>query len=221
VSRAADLGDRKKRHTLSVSFLASHNGSGMRAVLAAMSEGSLQSRPGVVISNNANSPALEFARRMGVPCCHLSQSKLGPAADLDQSILATLQQAGTDIVLLSGYLRRLGDETLAYFRGRVLNVHPSLLPKFGGHGMHGKHVHEAVPASGERETGATVHVVDQSYDTGPIILQRSLSVEAGATVNDLARRVSTIEGELVIEALRQITEGRIDLASLVDRDTSR
>lgn len=183
----------------------------MEAILAAIADGSLSAIACALISNNANAPAIAIARAYGVPAHHLSQTKIGPDADLDQTILATLTSAGTEVVVLSGYLRKLGPKTLKHFRGRILNIHPSLLPKFGGQGMHGLNVHEAVIAAGERISGASIHLVESEYDTGPVIAQRSVPVETGDTPAELGKRIAAIEPQLFVETLQAIAEGRIEL----------
>ena len=118
-------------------FLASHSGSGMRAIVAAAAGGGLPVAPVVVISNNRDSEALVFARQYGIAAHHLSAKVCGDEFRADQAITATLEQAGVQLVILSGYMRKLGPVTLARFRDRILNIHPALLPKYGGKGMYG------------------------------------------------------------------------------------
>jgi phosphoribosylglycinamide formyltransferase-1 len=115
-----------------LAFLASHNGTGMRAVIDAVRQGRLSANPKIAVSNNADSAALHFASKYGLVAVHLSQKKLGREKDLDAELLSLLVSQDVDIVVLSGYLRRLGPKVLRHFAGRILNVHPSLLPSFGG-----------------------------------------------------------------------------------------
>ncbi|MEM7213961.1 MAG: phosphoribosylglycinamide formyltransferase [Pseudomonadota bacterium] len=199
---------------LKLGFLASHGGSSMLAILDAIAQKSIDATAGLVISNNPDSKALSIASRYGVPNYHLSQSKLGTLADLDEVILATLIDHGAEIVILSGYMRKLGHKTLSCYQGRILNIHPSLLPKFGGKGMYGMAVHEAVIRSGENESGASVHIVDKEYDTGAVLLQSKVSVLAEDTAVDLARRVRSIEPDLFFETLKAISSGAIKLPSV-------
>jgi phosphoribosylglycinamide formyltransferase-1 len=114
-------------------------------------------------------------------------------------------------VILAGYMKLLGPQTLARYRGRILNIHPALLPKFGGKGLYGKKVHEAVLAAGERVTGVTVHLVDERYDSGPILAQSEVPVLEGDTVDSLADRVLVREHELYAETIERIVQGEIDL----------
>jgi phosphoribosylglycinamide formyltransferase-1 len=196
---------------LKLGFLASHGGSSMRAILAAIQSGRLAAEARLVISNNAEAPALAHARDAGVPSLHLSQTKLGAGADVDRAIADALTQHGVDLVVLSGYLRKLGPAVLGRYRGRILNIHPGLLPRYGGQGMYGRHVHEAVIAAGEKRSGITIHVVDEHYDHGPVVAQREVPLEAGDTPERLAQRIQAQEPEFFVETLRRVTEGTLRL----------
>ena len=125
---------------------------------------------------------------------------------MDQAILERLKEAQVDIVLLAGYLKKLGPRVLAEFGGRILNTHPALLPKFGGKGMYGSRVHEAVLASGDTETGVSIHLVDAEYDTGRVLAQCRVPVMPGDSVADLASRVQAREREFVVETLAKLAE---------------
>ncbi|MEO1059033.1 MAG: formyltransferase family protein [Actinomycetota bacterium] len=194
-----------------IGFIASHNGSALRAVLAAHAAGRTECAPVAVISNNSSSGALHAGSTAGLPAYHLSSKTHSNAEQLDAAIRAALAENDVTHVMLSGYLKKLGAQTLFRFRARVLNVHPSLLPAFGGPGMWGRHVHEAVVAARSAETGATVHLVDADYDTGPIVKQRRVDVLPTDRWSDLADRVAAIEGQLVVDTLNEIATGRIDL----------
>jgi phosphoribosylglycinamide formyltransferase 1 len=189
---------------LRLGFLASHGGTSMRAIVQAIEAGDLDARAMVAISNNADAAALEFAREHGLRAEHISRGASGSEEAADAAIGAALADAGADVVVLSGYLRMVGPLTLARFRGRVLNVHPALLPKYGGKGMYGRYVHEAVIAADETESGASVHVVDEVYDHGPVLSQMTVAVHPDDTAEALAARVVAIEGPLFVEALQAI-----------------
>jgi phosphoribosylglycinamide formyltransferase 1 len=192
---------------LQLGFLASHGGSAMRAVLEAIRDGSLDAEARLVISNNEAAPALEAARAFGIPALHLSQTRLGPGGDLDRGIAEALAGAGVEWVVLSGYMRKLGPETLRRFRERIINVHPALLPRHGGRGFYGSRVHAAVIDAGDATSGATVHLVDEEYDHGAILAQREIPVLPGETAETLEQRVRAIEPPLVVETLRRIASG--------------
>jgi phosphoribosylglycinamide formyltransferase-1 len=197
-----------------LAFLASHNGSNMRAIVTACREGRLRAAPKLLISNNGDSPAITWARANRLAVAHISAKTAGSDAAADAAIAATLAQHGADLVILAGYMRKLGPETVGSFPGRILNVHPALLPKFGGAGMYGRRVHEAVLQSGDTETGVTIHVVDGEYDHGVVIAQARVPVMPGDTPDTLAARVQAKEQALYPETLRRIIAREIDLDDL-------
>ena len=135
---------------LRLGILASHAGTTMQAIIDAREEGRLQAEVRVVIGNNSRSGALERARTHGIPAYHLSGVTHPDPGDLDEAVLELLTGHGVNIVALAGYMKRLGPLVLSHFRGRLINTHPALLPKFGGQGMYGDRVHEAVLTAGEK-----------------------------------------------------------------------
>lgn len=192
-------------------FLASNNGSSLRAIVAAIQAGTLDAAASLVVSNRKDAPALAFAADHHIPARFIPTLK-DPAA-ADAALAHALQAAGVEIVVLSGYLRKLGPQTLAAYRGRILNVHPALLPDFGGEGMYGRRVHDAVLAAGIAHTGATVHVVDEDYDHGPVVAQTLVPVEPGDTAETIERRAMAAEPGLFIDTLRRIAAGELKLPS--------
>lgn len=192
-------------------FLASHNGSNMQAIIDACRSGAITAQPAVIISNNRQSGALQRAEREGIPHHHLSGTTHPDPVMLDQAIATALKTHHVDLVLLCGYMKRLGPITLQRFAGRILNIHPSLLPRFGGSGAFGIHVHEQVLAAGETLTGATVHLVDGDYDTGKILAQVTVPVMSDDTPQSLQARVLPFEHQLYCDTLQQITSGVIQL----------
>jgi len=196
--------------TLHLGFLASHGGSNMQAIIDACKEGRLRAKPCVVISNNSDAMALQRAKNEGISWYHIS-SQTHPGDAEDREILRVLRLHAVDTVILAGYMKRIGPTTHQAYRGRILNIHPALLPKFGGKGMYGKHVHAAVLAAREKVTGVTVHAIDEHYDTGPILNQCQVPVEAGDTVETLSARVLQQEHRLYVETLQKISEGEIVL----------
>ena len=196
---------------LRLGLLASHGGSNLGAIVAACRERRIDAEPVVVIGNNSDAFALERARRAGIPTHHLS-SRTHPNPDaLDAAIAEVLARYGVELVALAGYMKRLGPRVLGKWHGRIINVHPSLLPKFGGQGMYGARVHEAVLAAGESHTGVTIHLVTEEYDQGPALAQRRVAVEPGDTVETLAERVLHEEHTLYVETIGRIARGEIAL----------
>ncbi len=192
-------------------FLASGRGSNMLAMIDNCEVGKLNAKPVVVISNNADAGALVYAREAGIPAFHLSSNTHEDESVLDQEITNILKSHEVDWVILAGYMKKIGPRLLGEFQGKIFNIHPSLLPRHGGQGMYGVHVHEAVLASGESETGVTIHMVDGEYDQGRILAQEKVFVEADDTPESLAARVLKVEHELYSETLQGIIEGRISL----------
>ena len=202
---------------LRIGALSSHEGTTLQAILDACAQGTLPARVVAVISNNSDSGALRRARAAGSAAIHLS-SKTHPEPELlDASITAALLEQGVEVVMLAGYMKKLGPELLATYQGRILNTHPALLPKFGGHGMYGVRVHEAVIRAGETESGPSVHLVDAEYDTGRVLAQAQVPVEAGDTPESLAARVQARERRLVVEVLSQVARGELLLEGLSSR----
>jgi len=192
---------------VNLAFLASNNGSSMRAIVAACRAGTLAANPVLVVSNKRDSAALEFARAAEIPARHIATL---PDPDLaDRALLAALKAARADLVILSGYLRKLGPETLAAFAGRILNIHPALLPDFGGPGFYGRRVHEAVAAAGVTHSGVTIHVVDGDYDHGPIVAQLRVPLAPGDDAEEIARKVVAAEAPFFVETLSKIAAGEI------------
>ncbi len=189
--------------------LASGGGTNLQAILNRAAAGRLPARVGVVIGNNSRSGALARARRAGIPAIHLSGRTHPKPGSLDRAIAETLWTHGVDLVVLAGYMKKLGPATLEMYRNRIVNIHPALLPAFGGKGMYGERVHEAVVRSGAQVSGATVHLVDEEYDTGPIVLQQKIHVTPDDTSESLAGKVLAVEHELYAEAIRLFAEGRI------------
>ncbi len=191
---------------MNLAFLASHNGSNMQAVIDAYKSGDLLAIPCLVISNNSDSGAMARARQEAIPAVHLSAHTHPDPAALDLAMLQALTDHHADWIVLAGYMKKLGPRVLAAYRGRILNIHPALLPKYGGQGMYGHRVHEAVLNAGEKETGVTIHLVDEQYDHGKIIAQCRVPVEPGDTVETLAARVLEREHTFLVETLRRIAQ---------------
>ena len=194
---------------IKLGFLASGRGSNMLAIFNDCIAGRLDAEPAVVISNNATAGALEYSRGAGIPAFHLS-TQTHPEK-LDDVITDTLKSHAVDWVILAGYMKKIGPQLLEEFQGKIFNIHPSLLPKHGGKGMFGIYVHESVLASGDSETGVTIHLVDGEYDQGRILAQERVKVEEGDDAVTLAARVLKLEHQLYSETLQGVVEGRIKL----------
>jgi formyltetrahydrofolate-dependent phosphoribosylglycinamide formyltransferase len=179
---------------LRVAVLASGGGTNLQALLDACA-GSEPARVVLVASNNPEAGALARARAAGVATRLIENPADG------STLTAMLREARADLVVLAGYLKLVPQDTVSAFAGRMINIHPALLPAFGGAGMYGRRVHEAVLASGASRSGASVHLVSAEYDRGPVIAQRQVQVAPGDTPETLAAKVLAIEHELLPEVV--------------------
>jgi len=198
---------------MNLGVLASHEGTTLQSRIDAFARGRIPGRVSVVVSNNGDSGALAKARQAGVQTVHLSSRTHSDPATLDAAIRDVLVAAAVDVVFLAGYMKKLGPIVLGTFQGRILNTHPALLPRFGGPGMYGDRVFEAVLEAGEVESGVSIHLVDPEYDTGAIVRQCKVPVFRDDSVADLKARVRAREKELVVETLAAIAAGDIRLAA--------
>jgi len=172
-----------------LAVLASGRGSNLQAIVDHFDNLARERIAKVVLvaSNRADSPALIRAATASIDIADFD------AADDGAQLLALLRQFRVDLVVLAGYLKRIPSKVIREYAGRIINIHPALLPAFGGAGMYGARVHEAVIASGAKETGVTVHLVDDDYDRGPIVAQWRVPVEKSDTAESLAARVLNVE----------------------------
>ena len=199
---------------LKVAVLVSGGGTNLEAILQAMESGEIPGAQVVkVISNNPGAYALERARNHGVPAQCISPKDYGDRQAFHQALLEGVRASGAELIVLAGFLVVIPPEMIREYRGRIINVHPSLIPSFCGTGYYGKKVHEAALARGVKVTGATVHFVDEGTDTGPIILQKAVEVREDDTTDTLQRRVmEEAEWKLLPKAIRLIAEGRVQIA---------
>jgi len=181
----------------------------MRAIVGAIESGRLRAEPRLTVSNRPGTPALAFAGAHGIPQC-VVPTKADPVR-ADRMLALALAGAGVELVVLSGYLRKLGPETLGAYANRILNIHPALLPAFGGPGMYGRRVHEAVAASGVAETGVTVHLVDDQYDHGPIVATKHIGLDTGESAASIEAKVTAAEPGFFVQVLQRIAEGALRL----------
>lgn len=184
-------------------------GSNMQALIDAARDGRVPGEVALVLSTSPGAPALERAAAAGAPTRLLPAEKYETPQALNRALAAAFSAAGAELICLAGYMRLLGPAFLEPYAGRVMNVHPALLPAFGGQGCYGRRVHEAVLASGAKLSGVTVHFVDELYDHGPIILQRAVPVLEDDTPDSLAARVLEEEHAAYPEAVRLFAAGRL------------
>jgi phosphoribosylglycinamide formyltransferase 1 len=195
-----------------IAVLASGRGSNLRALVDYFrtygESGARAAEVVLVASDKPDSGALAYAREAGI-----SSAALDMGAEHVTQLTTLLQQHGAELIVLAGYLRLVPPSVVAAFRGRVVNVHPALLPAFGGKGMYGERVHRAVIASGARVSGATAHFVDEVYDRGAIIAQWPVPVFADDTPDSLAERVLRVEHLVLPRAVEAVATRRVTLGS--------
>ena len=188
-------------------------GSNMQAVADACADGRVGGQVVLVLGNHAASPALERARSLGLPTAVIESParSAAPSAEEDygDALRAALRNARPDLICLAGYIRKLPDAVVAAYPGRIMNMHNALLPSFGGRGMYGGRVHQAVLDYGAKVSGCTVHFVDADYDTGPVILQTPVAVAEDDTADTLAARVLAAEHETFPRAVALFAQGRL------------
>jgi phosphoribosylglycinamide formyltransferase-1 len=185
--------------SLKIGVLGSTRGTALQGVLDAVASGGLDVEIAVVISDKASAQILERAAKYGVKTLHVDAAGL-KRAEFDERVSVALIGAGVELVLMIGYMRIVSKPFVDAWRGRLLNVHPSLLPAFGG--MMNMSVHEAVIASGVAETGCTIHQVTEEVDAGPIVLQKRCAVLPGDTAETLKERVQALEQVAFVEVLK-------------------
>lgn len=196
---------------LKIVVLASGSGSNLQALIDAATSESFNGRIGLVITDRTNAYALQRAENHGIAAICIDRKAYSNKADFDMHLINILNEAQPDLIILAGYLSILSSDLTHKYQGKIMNIHPSLLPAFGGKGFYGEKVHKAVIESGCNKTGATVHFVDENTDTGPIILQEVVEVNEDDTLETLAKRVLTVEHKLIVKAAELFCDKRLKL----------
>lgn len=196
---------------MNIAVFASHGGSDLQAIIDGCKNNQINANVSVVISNNSDSFALQRAKNENIPAYHLSVKNFDNEDILAEEILLVLEKYDIEMIFLAGYMRLLHISILEKYYNRIFNIHPALLPKFGGKGMYGMNVHNAVIAAGEDETGVTIHRVNAEYDSGEIVAQTKVPVLKGDSAEMLAVRVLDKEHEFLVEVISNIVDGKIEL----------
>lgn len=189
-----------------LAVMASGSGTTLQAIIDAIESKVLDSDIVTVVSDKEDAFALTRAQKSGIQTHVLRATTV---EERDKELNEVLKQAAPDLVVLAGYLKLIGPEVLSNFA--VINTHPSLLPKYGGKGMHGMHVHQAVVNNNEKESGVTLHFVNEEYDRGQIIWQTHVPVYPSDTADDVSSRVQSAEKTQLVSILRAFEEGKIDI----------
>lgn len=183
-----------------IAVFASGNGSNAENLIKYFNDRREIAEVALVVCNRPDALALRRAQALGVAAVVMSRDRLNDP----ESIIGVLTAYGIDFIVLAGFLLRVPEFLIGQYRGRIVNIHPALLPKFGGKGMYGRHVHEAVVAAGERETGITVHHVSERYDEGRVIFQAAVPVSPADTPADVERKVRDLEMRYLPEVIGQV-----------------
>ena len=196
---------------VNIGVLVSGGGTNLQKLIDAEQAGNIQNRKlRVVIASNPEAYALERAEQAGIEHFALRRKDYPDVDTYSQALIDALKERDIDLVVLAGFLTITGDNFVEAFRNRIINVHPALLPAFGGKGYYGLHVHEAALARGVKVTGATVHFVNEICDGGPIILQKAVAVKEGDTPETLQRRVmEEAEWILLPQAVSLFCQGKL------------
>ena len=192
---------------LNLGFLASHNGSNMQAIINNVKAGKLNANLCAVISNNHSAIAIEKARNENIPAFIVNSST--HQNNTDKEIVRIFNQYNVDTVILAGYMKMVSKYLIDSFNGRILNIHPALLPQYGGIGMYGLKVHQAVIKNKESVSGVTIHLVNEEYDKGRILEQKKVPVFVDDTPEALAKRILKVEHILYTDVLIKISNDEI------------
>ena len=192
-----------------IAVFVSGGGSNFKAIHRQTIQGDILGKIVMVFSNNPNCGAIKFAEENSIPIFIINAARYPNAHTRDEFLLETCLKAEIDLICLAGFMKMLPQNIVKQYEYRILNIHPGLLPEFGGKGFYGMRVHEAVINTGKRESGATVHFVDEIYDHGPIILQKKVEVMETDTPESLATRVLKLEHELFPEVVKAFCENKI------------
>ena len=185
-----------------LAVFASGSGTNFEAIVRACEQGVLDAEVVLMVCDKPGAKVVERAAEHGVEAFVFAPKEYASKAAYEREIVARLDATGVELVCLAGYMRIIGDELLGAYGGRIINIHPALIPAFCGPGMYGHHVHEAVLAYGAKISGATTHFVDEQVDHGGVIMQKSVPVLEGDTPETLAARVLTVEHEILPESVR-------------------
>lgn len=192
-----------------IAVFVSGGGSNFKAIHHQIQKREIPGEIVLVISNNPNCGAIQFAEENSLPVLIINETRYPNPHTLNELLIDTCLKAEINLICLAGYMKMLPPAFVKQYENKILNIHPGLLPEFGGKGFFGMRVHEAVINSGKRESGATVHFVDEIYDHGPIILQKKVEVLETDTAESLAARILKLEHELFPEVVKAFCENKI------------
>ena len=192
-----------------IAIFASGSGSNFKTIFEKIFSGDIPAKICLIVSNNPNCGAVKFASEKGIKILVLNKIRFPNSIVREETLLSALINRKTDLICLAGYMKLLPKRVVEKYKGRILNIHPALLPQFGGKGFYGMKVHEAVIAAGVKESGVTIHLVDEEYDHGKIIAQKKVKVWSGDTAKTLAKRVLKVEHDLYPKVVKAFCKDRV------------
>lgn len=191
-----------------IGVLASGRGSNLQAIINAIESGRLNCDVVFVLSNNSDAGALEIAKKKNIPALHLSEKKYHKE-NFEESLIDLINQFKPDLIVLAGYMKLVPKSVIEIYKNRIINIHPALLPKYGGKGMYGMNIHRAVFDAGEKESGVTVHLVNEKYDEGKILYQEKVDISDCNSAEEIAEKILKVEHKVYPEVIQKIIEGKI------------
>ena len=197
-----------------LAVFASGRGSNFQAILKQIQQGIIPATVGLCVTNNPNAGVIQIARENEIPVKICSPKDYPDSKSYNDDILSALIESEIEYIILAGYLKLIGMQIVDRFSNKIVNIHPALLPSFGGKGMYGHHVHDAVFNRGVKFSGATVHLVNNEYDAGPIVLQKVVSIEDAKSPEEIAERVLKIEHEIFPQAVKLLVEDKLEVDGL-------
>jgi len=199
----------QKSKSVNIVAFASGSGSNFKSIHQEIKTGKINAEIKLLVSNNPKADVLAYANAEEIPIFIHNKTRFSSKIEFTESLFNELNKANTDLLVLAGFIKKIPDEIVAHFERRIINIHPSLLPKFGGKGFFGMNVHRAVIKMNENESGASVHFVNTLYDDGPIVAQSVIEVKVGESPEELAKRVLVEEHKLYPEVVKAFCENRI------------
>ncbi len=192
-------------------IFASGSGSNFEAIQKSILEGKIKGKIVLLICNKKDAYVIKRAEKYKIPVKILSEKEFEQYDDYVNELIETLEEYKTDLIVLAGYLRKVPDKVVKRYKGKIINIHPALLPEFGGKGMYGMNVHRKVLESGKKVSGVTIHFVDEEYDHGPIIVQEKVKIDEDETPESLAEKIHKIEHRLYPWVIKKLCEDKIKL----------
>ena len=199
----------QKNKSMNIVAFVSGSGSNFKSIYNEIKAGEINAEVKLLVSNNIDAGVLAYANAEGIPIFIHNKTRYSDNIEFTNSLFNELKKANANLLVLAGFMQKIPDEIVIHFDRRIINIHPSLLPKFGGKGFFGMNVHRAVIKMNEKESGATVHFVNKIYDNGPIVAQSVIKIKVNESAEELSKRVLIEEHKLYPKVVKAFCENRI------------